>query len=219
MCYFINIVQRKGGITTSQTYKNDLTGQRFGRLVALHHVKTEGPKTYWLCRCDCGKETLVGYGELCSGNTKSCGCLHDERAAEHLRKLSKKHGMFGTRIYNIWSSMKKRCKTNPHYANVKICDDWLSFEPFYNWAMVSGYSDELTIDRINVYGNYEPSNCRWATPKQQSDNKTTTVYLTVNGTTKTVTQWAEETGLKRATIKYRIHSGWPEDRLLLPPTR
>lgn len=211
----------------SISYKVDLTGQRFGRLVALRHEPTPGNKTFWLCKCDCGKEVLVGYGELRTGNTKSCGCFHRDSAADRLRKQGTRHGMFGTRIYNIWWCMKDRCYNKNHMAyknyggrGITVCDEWKNnFEPFYRWAMNSGYRKDLTIDRIDVNGNYEPHNCRWVTLSEQANNKRNTIYLTVHGETKTVAEWSKETGLSRATIRSRIKSGWTEEKILIPLTR
>ena len=122
-----------------------------------------------------------------------------------------KHGMIGTRIYNIWKDMKKRCycKTRKDYARyggrgITVCKDWQDFIPFYNWAMSNGYSDDLTLDRKNVNGNYEPSNCRWATRKEQQNNRRCNHLLTYNGKTQTITQWAEEYGIAETTLYARL---------------
>ena len=161
--------------------RKDLSGKRFGKLTAIHidHIRREkyGSRTFWKCRCDCGNQKVVRQDHLISGATTSCGCL--EKA--NLRKLAFKttHGQSSTHLYYVWNTMRERC-TNPNvesYRNyggrgIKVCDEWLqSFEPFYKWAKNSGYKQGLTIDRINVNGNYEPSNCRWATYKQQAQNR------------------------------------------------
>ncbi|MGX5476015.1 AP2 domain-containing protein [Bacillus toyonensis] len=151
--------------------KIDLTGQRFNRLFVLQEAgKNKHRQILWLCKCDCGnKKTVPGY-DLRHDKIKSCGCM--QYAA------TTKHGQKGTRLYKIWEDMKRRCNNSNassyrHYGGrgIKVCEEWNEFIPFYNWAKESGYKDTLTIDRINVNGNYEPSNCRWATKKQQSRNQ------------------------------------------------
>lgn len=124
---------------------------------------------------------------------------------------SKRHGMSGTRIYRIWQKMKGRCyykndkKHYPHYGarGIKVCDEWKDdFTNFYNWAMENGYTDELTLDRIDVDGNYEPSNCRWATLEEQSYNKRNTLYVNIDNNKYTIKDLSDMTGLKKATIRY-----------------
>ncbi len=125
------------------------------------------------------------------------------------------HGKSGTRLYRTWTDMRNRCNNhkNLHYSRyggrgIKVCDEWQrSFDSFHAWAIANGYSDDLTIDRIDVNGNYEPANCRWITMSQQQFNKSNKRLLTVNGETKTIAQWAECTGLKYDTIWRRIKRG------------
>lgn len=154
----------------------DITGRRFGRLVAIRQVgSTEQGNAIWLCKCDCGKETEVRSVILRNGVTKSCGCYR----SEYQREQQTKHGKSTTRMARIWYNMKERClnRNNTSFANyggrgITVCKEWLAdFDNFYRWAICNGYRDDLTIDRINVNGNYEPNNCRWIPKGEQSRNR------------------------------------------------
>lgn len=206
----------------------DLTGKRFGRLVVIEraedHVTPKGKKrTSWLCRCDCGNNVIVEGGNLKSNHSKSCGCLNDEA-----RKKRKKRTGHYVRVRRIWNKMRDRClntKNNryKHYGGrgITICDEWLhNFQVFYDWAMANGYQEELSIDRIDVNGNYCPENCRWATPKEQARNQRTSRYLTINGETKTLAEWCDLCGLKKTTVYDRLQLGWtPEEALGIVPRK
>lgn len=154
----------------------DLTGQRFEKLLVLSRADSPNKQAAWRCQCDCGNETVVLGWNLRSGHTTSCGCVHREAMKKGLRSS---HGLIHTRLYGIWENMKQRCY-NPNIPQFKywgsrgitICDEWLhDFQAFHDWAMSHGYSDELSIDRIDVNGNYEPDNCRWATAEEQNRNR------------------------------------------------
>ena len=184
----------------------DLTGQKFGQLTALyklHNYHKEG--TYWLCICNCGNISESWSPQLRNGKIKSCGCL---RIVNH----SKKHGKANSRLYNIYNKMKSRCynKNDPTYKyygarGIKVCQDWLdNFQAFYDWAIENGYRSNLTIDRINVNGNYGPDNCRWITNKQQQRNKRNTKYVTYRGETKSLAEWCEILSLKYSRVFQRI---------------
>lgn len=160
----------------------EMIGKRFGRLVVIEESQEKKfRERSWICLCDCGNTTApIGGSSLRGGVTQSCGCLRSESVT-----LSKtKHGKYGTRLYRVWSSMKARCyyRHSVRYMNyggrgITVCDEWRdSFDAFHNWAMASGYDPnakrgECTLDRIDVNGNYEPSNCRWATAKEQRHNQ------------------------------------------------
>lgn len=160
----------------------DLTGQRFGQITVVertqNHICAGGQhKTAWICLCDCGNTFVATSGNLRNGHHTSCGCLVADRMSAIGKQ--KKHGESQTRLYRIWAGMKSRC-SNPNSTKfsiyggkgVKVCTKWAnSFEKFRDWAMSNGYADDLTIDRIDSNGNYEASNCRWATYSEQNKNR------------------------------------------------
>lgn len=190
----------------------DISGQKFGQLTVIKYAYTDKHHTaIWQCKCDCGNIVEVRSDSLRNGHTRSCGCLH------------KLHGKSNSRLYYIWKNMKQRCyNKNDHAYNrygergIRICDEWLTdFKNFYNWAMDNGYKENLTIDRSDVNGNYEPNNCRWATKKQQTRNKRTTKYITYNNETKSLGEWCDILGLNYDKIWCRLYrNNWPMGQAL-----
>lgn len=194
----------------------DMTGQKFGRLTVIgrteNYITPKGTKfSQWICKCECGNTCTAKVSDLKYGKTKSCGCLHNELA----RQRRTKHSLSGTKLYMIWKAMKQRCsnlnnKDYPNYGGrgIKVCDEWRnSFESFYSWAMSNGYSEELSIDRIDVNGNYEPNNCRWANATMQQNNKRNNRILEYKGETHTIAEWSRILHISRDVINKRIAKG------------
>ena len=249
----------------------DLTGQKFGKLTAIKRTENKDKKVMWLCKCDCGNETIVWSSDLICGKKRSCGCLLEEwrnkkrdeligekfgrikvlkwipiSERENKRKcylcqcdcgnifpcrkdllkegrrvscgcynreiskagITKKHGKYQSRLYSIWHKIKERC-LNPNvkeYKNyggrgITICDEWLrDFQVFYDWSMSHGYEDNLSIDRIDVNGNYEPDNCRWITNLKQQNNRRDNIFLDCNGEKLTVAELSRKYDIPYPTM-------------------
>lgn len=195
----------------------DLTGQRFGRLTVIGIDDRGTRKTYWNCLCDCGTIKSVRSDSLQNGAIRSCGCLKKEQDAVNLVNEEKKKVIqFGDkfghlRIHEIWSSMKSRC-SNPKDSRyldyggrgIKVCDEWKNdFFAFYQWAMSNGYSDNLTIDRINNNEGYNPLNCRWVDNKTQARNRRSNINITIGNSTRSLKEWCEIFNLQYSRIYAR----------------
>lgn len=202
----------------------DLIGQRFGRLLVISysHVNSYN-NACWHCLCDCGKEVVRNGTTMRKGKVKSCGCLGKEKRREGLLKVVKTHGMSKSKLYSTWQSMMVRCYNQkgvsyPLYGGrgIKVCKRWNKFVNFYKdmGDPPKGYS----LDRIDNSKGYSKKNCRWATPKEQSNNKRRNVLMEYNGKIQTRSQWAVEFGIILETLRGRLKRGWSlGDALSKPP--
>jgi len=193
-----------------------------------HHKKGE----IWIC--DEWKEDPVAFVKWAKQNgyadglqlvrkDKKDGYFPENCAFLKIEEANKTHGMRRTRLYNIWTQIIQRCTNQrlDHYARyggrgITVCSEWKDFEVFVEWAMDNGYKNGLTIDRIDVDGNYEPKNCKWSTNLEQARNKRTSRYITIDGETKTVSEWSEISGLPYKTLQRRLYTGCKEEDLLAP---
>lgn len=203
---------------TAITRYEDLTGKKFGALTVIGLKGVINSRRIWRCVCDCGNLREIREDSL-KKYTRSCG---DPRH-RNPNTIKIIHGQSKTRLYNIWGGMKDRC-FNPRASGyqyygergITVCDEWAKdFQSFYEWATQNGYSDDLSIDRIDTNGNYEPSNCRWATAKEQRLNQRQK-EITYNGETHTLLEWSEITQIKYATLIWRYHQNWSVDKILSP---
>lgn len=186
----------------------DLTGKRFGKLTAIkfeQEINSKRTYKYWICKCVCGKELEILDSRLRNGTYQTCSCSRSENPINN-------HGLKHTKIYSVWSMIKQRCsnsncKDYKHYGQrgIKICSEWeTSVQNFYNWSISNGYKEGLSIDRIDVNGNYEPSNCRWIPLKEQAKNKRNNVFITYQGETHCLNDWSKITGLSKDVLRYRL---------------
>lgn len=192
---------------------NNITGRRFGKLVAIAFVGTDKfHKAKWLCQCDCGNTHVVSSNLLLRRMCKSCGCLHV------------KHRKCFTPTYNSWRSMRVRCydpKTPswPNYGGrgVRVCERWESFNNFL--ADMGDRPEGTTLDRIDSDKDYEPGNCQWSSRTVQNQNKSNVRHLTLDGETFCLAEWSRRTGICESTIQMRLKKGWSIERALLAAVR
>lgn len=178
--------------------KINLTGKRFGKLVVTSFAfySKEKRTNYWNCKCDCGNTTVAAVYRLTSGQTKSCGCYKEYVKKQLFGGHHITHGYSHHPICNTYYSMKGRCynKNNVDYKNyggrgIKVCDEWLKNSgKFVEWSLNNGWKPGLSIDRIDTNGDYEPSNCRWATTKQQNNNRRNTCFIEYEGRKRTISE-------------------------------
>lgn len=215
------------GVETLRNNLEDLTGKRFGKLIVLEYAYSKNKTRHWKCLCDCGNYSYPSSNSLSMGHTKSCGCLNYEPTST-THGLSKK-----TPLYFVWKELRHRC-SNPKHKSYKdygargilVCKEWEDFKVFYDWAIESGYKEEtlsngknkLTIDRIDVNGNYEPSNCRFITNKEQARNKRNNVKVVYNGKEENLRDLCEKLNVDYSLVYDRVHCyNWAiKDALTIP---
>lgn len=199
----------------------DLTGQRFGSLVAVKRVEPAGSQSRWLCLCDCGTESIARLGNLRSGHTVSCGCRRMTATAEDKTR----HGMYGSPTYKSWSGMLTRClnPTNHKYPayggrGIRVHDAWKEFDAFF--ADMGERPPGTTLGRIDNDGHYEPGNCEWQSATAQARNKRNTARFMFQGREATLQEHCESSGMHYPTIKSRVYLyGWSVDKALTTPIR
>ena len=193
-------------------------GSVFGRLTVVGHSKIRGRQACE-CVCECGAARVVASSDLHASRTKSCGCLN----AEQRRVSSLTHGDSKKRLFKIWAQMIERCKPglaqSRNYGDrgIHVCREWQNYEGFREWALANGYRDDLTIERMNVDGNYSPSNCIWITRARQVYNRRVTIRITLDGVTKCLSEWCREKGCNYHTVVRRYRKGWSVEHLFDPP--
>lgn len=182
----------------------DMKDLTFGRLKVVEFSHTKDGKAYWKCLCECGNEVIINGRNLRMGRTNSCGCIQ------------KKHGEWNTRLYSIWNGMVRRCHTSQSKKQTKyykdkgiiVCDDWRDFLTFKEWALNNGYEESLTIERIDIGGDYCPGNCKWIPRNEQQLNQSHTTFIEIGNIRKPLTVWAKENNISPNTLRYRIKNGW-----------
>jgi hypothetical protein len=195
----------------------DITGQKFNRLTVIERSHFKNKNTYWKCICECGNETIIRGRAIRNGETKSCGCLNKEVVSKNSKTLKLKHGgcVKKNSLYTAWMNIKGRCsnKNKPEYKNyggrgIRMYSSWKNdFSEFKEWALNNGYEEGLTIDRIDVNGNYEPNNCKWATRTEQANNKRNTVYVMYEGELRSINEVSKLTGLRQQLLQSRKKKG------------
>lgn len=194
----------------------DVVDLKYGRLKIIAE-DGKGCRRRAICVCDCGTTKSVRLDSLRSGTIQSCGCLNREIS----KMVNTKHGCYRDRLYKIWAGIKGRCFNPKNTAfkdyggrGITLCEEWHDFKVFKEWANRSGYRDDLTIERKDVNGNYEPSNCTWASVSDQRRNTTRVPGLIFKGERKTLRQWASICGISISTLCYRLKHGWSIERAL-----
>lgn len=187
-----------------------MTGQAFGRWTVINQAgNAKRGGAIWLCQCSCGTRRGVMGADLRAGKSISCGCHRDEIAGARFRR----HNETGSRLYHCWQNMRRRCSDagDSRYGarGIAVCPEWLTYEAFREWAMAAGYKDGLSIERIDVNGNYEPANCTWTTPLMQSNNRRF-VKRASNGIPGPLL--ARQNGIPPLRYAWRVNNGWSVDQ-------
>lgn len=210
--------------------KTKVPGEKFNLLTLIRPIGFDNQnRPIWLCKCDCGNTKNIRYWDVVHGKIKSCGCLRNNKARDRLISYNKshnvKHNDCHARLYNIWHGMIQRCY-NPNYHHykdyggrgIKICDEWkYDYLTFKKWAIENGYSDCLTIDRLDVNGDYEPSNCKWSTNTEQARNRRNNLIITYRGKSQTLMEWSNELNIKYCILWGRLKKGWSVERTFERP--
>lgn len=199
----------------------DLTGQKFALLTVINRADSDSNgKAYWNCLCDCGNRTIVSGSNLRNGAVKSCGCLR--------RKEKNTHHLSNTKLYRIWNGIIQRCNNKKHCGynyygakGIDVCEEWKNdFTIFYKWAVSNGYSEGLTIDRIDNTKGYSEQNCRWVSRKDQANNREFCKVIEYNGKTQTLMQWCEELNLNYKRVHSRLYRlGWTFEKAINTPVK
>ena len=199
--------------------KIDMRHEVFGRLTVIGRSPLTKKGGYWDCLCECGAITQVRRASLLNGAIRSCGCLSKERSTTHGHA-----GGGASKTYHIWSSMLARCRTTTHAAyadyggrGIKVCDEWLEYSRFLSDMGEKPHGKSL--DRIDNNLGYSAENCRWATPKEQNNNRRDNVRLTLDGVEKTLTEWSNQMGIRPKAVSARLLRGWSLERALTTPVR
>lgn len=205
----------------------DLTGQRFGKLLVLYLSDNRKGRKYWMCQCDCGNYKEINGQHMKSGKIVSCRCQRKENIVLAVTK----HNLVGHPIYRIWRAMRQRCldvKASNYHSyggrGIKICEEWVNIDTgainFYNWSMENGWEEGLTIERIDVNGNYCPENCTWATKAAQQRNKTDSIFVTIDGEYLCLSEAVKRYGkVSYDWARERLNAGWPPElAITMPPT-
>ena len=199
--------------------RNDLTGQRFNSLTVVKRSSDSGngkkPVVKWECLCICGRTISVKTDSILTGHTKSCGCQKIKHGLSHKERL-----------YETWKNMRRRCsdpknKRWEHYGGkgISICPEWNDYLIFREWALTNGYSEDLTIDRIDNNGNYCPENCRWVDAKVQANNSTRNHIIEIDGQKMTMAELADHLGMSYSAVQHRIDRDWDMERIISQPQR
>lgn len=203
--------------------KNNIKGNKYNNLTVIEIVgKAKNNEKLCRCKCDCGKETIVRQSKIISGKTKSYGCYKIKKITERNKLRTIYPNDNKTRLYRIWRAMKSRTtyKSQTQYKDyggrgIVICKEWKEdFYKFKEWALDNGYYDELTIDRIDVNGNYEPNNCRWITKSEQNNNQRNNVIIEYKNQKMNVAQWAKKLNIKANTLYQRIYRNYSVEKIL-----
>lgn len=201
----------------------NLEGYKYNLLKVLSFTGNAHSKRgkIYLCECKCGNRLELPTAYIRKGSPYSCGCEKRTRKDKGTRRGNR---LNDERLYRTWKRMRMRCN-NPNFhqskdygdRGIKVCEEWSDYLNFKKWALCNGYSEKLSIDRIDNNGDYSPQNCRWATSEQQSNNQRSNVLLTYKGETKTAAQWAKEIGITKSSMYHRLHRGWTVEEIITIP--